>query len=1614
MKELLSKIQWNLGKSAIFENKVVWTFSELNQASDAKAKQLLSYLGDDIEMWPDVIPVISERSSEYIATILGCWKLGIGVVPLAKDIPQARFQHIVEDLDANLVINLSSTPQGGGVIEVNLDAAPTEISEPLPTQINDTGIAYVIYTSGTTGKPKGCVVGIESLLPIVDSFCKYYEIDQNSRMTFCANIAFDAAMMEWLPALLSGASLYVVSNEVIFRPESLVNFYSSNQITFSWLPTPLAEIMMADESIALPDSLKVLQTAGQRLTRRTPKHWHTRVENAYGPTETTVIATSHAVTSKGDKLPEIGTALPGVKCFVVDEHMKEVSTSVEGELLIAGVGLSRGYHNLPELTAERFITFEANNGEQLKAYRTGDICRFNRSGVLEYISRIDNQLKVNGFRVEGEEVIYNLLADKCIDQAHVMGHRNGSQDFLIAYIVAQQEVDTEQVKRKLAIELPDYMIPTYIIQLDKFPLTANHKLDEAALRRTLKLVSDLSDCDHKLSDDEKSFLNIFREQIGGQIGWKDQFFQYGGNSIAAIIIAAEVHKRFDLVLPFELFESKGTPQKLWDSITKVRFINTEIARHLDSDSEYTDVPLSSSQRSIWFFANMDTEDRAYHAKSQLMLQGNINPEAVAYAIQKVVDRHSIFRTAFLQGEGDGLQRVFKDYTVDLAQYNFSHLSEQDSEQALQHIVQEELNQSFDLASLPLVRWGLVKLSADKSVLVHIEHHLVHDGWSYNLFLKDFIFYYRAFVEESNAELDFPLQYADFCITQANWLESELQKQELTYWHKQLTGAPAAINLPTHYTDTDDPRAGQTLRIQLPRKTWQAVEQMAKQRAETPFSIMLAVYYMMLSRFSSDSDICVGSAFSNRQWLNADSIIGMMINTVALRYQLQPEMTFNQVLKGAAGVVQKAQRYQALPFEYLVNAIKPERVPGVNPLFQVFFGFHDSPMPELDLPGVEYGQVLEAIDSRAAKFDLSVVVIPRKGQLGDDDPVHLLWEFKRARFPKWLIENMIEDYLALLTAVIETPDVSLNQLTPNVPQLAGPAVEYPMTSVYQAVLDQAHRSPQASALFYQGEVYTYQELIEQVHHKAAYLVDLAIKPKSMVGICLPREANFVLWMLACQAAGIGYIPIDPDYPQQRKQYIIEHSQISHLITDKPSSEVHCIAPEAMIETDFQAVNVQADWPMYCIYTSGSTGLPKGVQISYSAFSNFIQAMQKQLCLSGSDKWLAITSFSFDISTLEIYLPLMSGAQVHLATQQATRNVPQLVEYIESQQITHCQATPSTWRALSSSGWRPSAKMHVLTGGEALDLALAAILAENNSHCYNMYGPTETTVWSSMQTFDKQRLSIALGTPIANTQFWILDHQLNQVPVGAIGELWISGYSLASGYLHAEQLTQQRFIEHPRLQQRLYKTGDLVALDNNHQIKFYGRQDNQVKISGHRIELDEIEQVIKQYKAVQQAAVVIRELSMGSQIIAFFAGDVDEVQLRAHCSQKLANYMVPHQFLQLKQLPLTPNYKVDRKALPQSIELTAIQHHHATPTESKLNQIFGEYLGQSEVDMEHHFYKLGGNSLMAMKACSRIRLELGVEMKGVDLIELGTLRAVASFIDALNDSEQEFCIAEELTL
>ncbi|MDQ3287867.1 MAG: amino acid adenylation domain-containing protein [Pseudomonadota bacterium] len=1595
------------GKLAVQDATRSLSYAELSHESSALAGELHRRgVGPG-----DLVCILGQRSVDFVVAALAVWRCAAGYVPIADDTPAERIDYVVRDTRSRVVICLGACVADDPryLSMASFDSASTI---PLSIGVEHSGaeVAYVIYTSGSTGAPKGVVVGHDSLAAVLHAYCNYHGIASTDRVSAVANIGFDASVIEYWPALARGASVHVGSREILHSMDGLMRWLSTERITYSWLPTPIAEVLLTAEGLDFPDSLRRIETAGERLKARPGADWKIPLHNSYGPTEATVIATSSLVAATGARGPDIGRPLPGVHVHVLDGDGRPVPEGETGELFIGGIGVARGYLNQPGLTAARFVPDPFSEKPCARMYATGDLCRWNDSGNLEFIARNDGQVKIRGNRVELGEIEQAMMALCGIRQSIC---RMADQR-LVGYYTRDPAVGVEEaLEISLRRVLPSYMVPDVFIELTEVPLSANGKTDYEALPLPEKVEHVI---DAALDVHQQAFLRWYRDTSGIALAWTDDFFRSGGNSVGAIMLLESLRRRDGVQLGLREFFNASSPCAVYDDLRAGPHGNevpsVDIERRDVAQSALA--PLSASQRSIWFMAGLHPDDRAYHAKAYVLFDGDLCATELRNALSDVVERHEVFRTTIKLVGDEPFQLIHPPFEVVLEEVDLTSVPSCDSARHLEQLLQGSINRPFDLDRLPLVRWALVRLAGQACALLHVEHHLVHDGWSYNLFLRDLVSSYSRRVDGVREADSAPtvLQYADYCVAQMAWLQNGQARASEDYWLNVLEGAPTRTNLPSNGVAGED--SGETIRVPFPRATWQKVQDFCRSRQCTAFAFVLGAFSHLLSRYSGDDDVCIGSAFANRSWGGADGIVGMVINTVVLRAAVAESDLVSDHLARCMQVCLDAQTHQAYPFERLVQLLNPTRVRGENPLFQVFMGFHDSPMPELAVPGGGKNiRVVEAVDSASSKFDLSLVVIPREGQEGEDDPVHMLWEFKHSRFAPWFVRRLIESFGHVVDSFLGSLDQPLANVRLEKPAICAlddgcPAPE-PVRMPYDRIRQVAEMNPDRIAVRFKSESVSYLQLMDSVDKKAARLAGEGIGSGDLVGICLPRSVDMLAWMLAAQRAGAAYVPIDPGYPPARISFILDHCRPGIVVRDSSGPEgTAATAAQAGATGDFIP---QAHDPAYVIYTSGSTGNPKGVVVDHGNLSAFLDAMTTLFPLCEEDRWCAVTSASFDISILECWLPLCTGAMLVLADEDEARDAGRIAALLSTHAVNHLQATPSTWRALLDTSWAPSEGRFVgLCGGEAMPGSLASALLARGVVLYNMYGPTETTIWSCVHAVQAGQVvdgSIPIGKPIAGTHVVVLDAQMQPVPLGAMGELWIGGAGVSQGYLNDPVQTAERFHQRPELSGgRLYKTGDIASLDIVGDLHFHGRSDGQVKIRGYRIELAEVEATLAGAPGLSRCAVSVVERGESRFLVAHVVmgpdGDCDTI--KAHCAKALPGYMVPDIWVALESLPLTPNGKIDRAALGEPVIELRPEAAPRTATEADLEQLYAALLDIERVDIRKGFYAIGGHSLLAMRLVARINRAYTTDISVTEFLRLDSIQSVAAHLDDVRGNAQ----------
>ncbi len=1059
-----------------------------------------------------------------------------------------------------------------------------------------------------------------------------------------------------------------------------------------------------------------------------------------------------------------------------------------------------------------------------------------------------------------------------------------------------------------------------------------------------------------------------------------------------------------------------------------------------------ELPLSYAQQRLWFLDQLEPNSALYNIPIALRLLGNLNQAALEQSLQEIIHRHEALRTNFITVDGKPSQIIHTETNWTVSVLEWQHLSPAEQEIATQQLAQEQALLSFDLANEVLIRATLVLLSQTEHILLVCMHHIVSDGWSMGVFIQELAALYKAYSQGEPSPLaPLPIQYADFALWQREWLQGDVLQTQLSYWQQQLKDTPALLSLPT-----DRPRpavqtfAGATQEFKLSVELTNRLTKLSQEQGCTLFMTLLAAYHTLLYRYTGVADILVGTPIANRDHSEIEGLIGFFVNTLVMRADLSGNPSFSQLLSHVREIALGAYVHQELPFEMLVETLHPERNLSHTPLFQVMFALQNAPMSQVELAGLTISSL--RAERATAKFDLSLSM-HNSTNFAEASPTTRLstgaglvgvWEYSTDLFDSSTIERMTGHFVTLLEGIVANPEERISQL-PMLTQVEqhqllvewnSTQAEYPFDKcIHELFEEQCLSTPDTVAVIFDNQQLTYQQLNCRANHLAHYLQSLGVKPDTLVGICVERSLLMVVGLLGILKAGGAYLPLDPDYPQERLSFMLEDAQVPVLLTQQqlfeklPQNQAQIIC----LDTDLQFISqsspdnlittVQAANLAYVIYTSGSTGQPKGVMLSHRNICNHMFWMQATFPLTEKDKVLQKTPFSFDASVWEFYAPLLVGGQLLLAQPGGHADTAYLLKLIAQEQVTTVQFVPSLLQILIEQGGLETCHSlkQIFCGGEALPVALQEnVLSNLNVNLHNLYGPTEAcidaTFWTCKQGIERQ--VVPIGRAIANTQIYILDEYLQPVPVGVPGELHIGGAGIARGYLNRPELTKEKFILNPfsdELDSRFYKTGDLVRYLPDGTIEYLGRIDNQVKIRGFRIELGEIEARLSQYEDVQACCVIAREDTTGDKrLLAYVVPHLRQTptvsQLRSFLSGQLPQYMMPHAFVMLESLPLLPNGKVDRRALPEpdfrgELEVSFVGPR--TPIEETLAQIWAEVLRLEQVGIHDNFFELGGDSILSIQIISRakqtgLHLTLKQLFAHQTIAELATVENIASVI------------------
>ncbi|WP_256251600.1 non-ribosomal peptide synthetase, partial [Burkholderia ubonensis] len=1602
---------------ALVTDSSLMTYADLNAQANALAHQLVNHYGVGPE---SLVGIMLDRSEAMIVAILGVLKAGAAFVPLDTAYPAERINHILGDTGLSLLLTQSSQLaqwyEYAGVTLLLDQELPgwTPLPDNPPRRAAPEHLAYVIYTSGSTGKPKGCLLEHRNLAHYISWAVGYYFPEgETGSFGLYSSLCFDFTLTNVFCPLVRGKSLriYPQSESIdtilarMFQPGSGVD-------TLKLTPTHihLLEYMNLGRS-----GVRKVIVGGEELT---PQHIATlrkidpaiEIYNEYGPTEATVGCIVKLVEDAPSTVL-IGRPIANTRVYIVDEALRPVPIGVPGEICIAGHGLARGYHKRPDVTAAKFVE-NPLPGEQ-RIYRTGDIGRWLPDGQIQCYGRVDDQVKIRGYRVELGEIEAALTAHEDVVGAAVMLRETAhGVRKLAAYVKGSASLSVPDLRAFLAGKLPDYMVPSDIFPIAEFPLNANGKLDRPALLAMEAAAAPDDAADLDATPIQRELVRIWRDVLDNPaVDLAGRFFDYGGDSLQAMQLVSRIWSSFSVEIGIDAIFELQTISAVSDLIEASSPLSGSMAGTITPRSRANDLPLSFPQQRLWFLAQLEGPSAAYNISSALRFEGDLDVPRLRAAVSEISRRHEILRTTFPAIDGRGVQRIAPPAPVELAVVDVAGESD-----ALA-LLADETDRPFDLAVGPLYRVVLYRVDARVHVFGVVMHHIILDAWSSGTLIGELAALYAG---QSLPEL--AVQYADYAVWQHERLASADTHRELALLSASLADAPDQIELPT-----DRPRPaiqrfdGAVLPFQLNGALADGVRAIAHASGTSTFMVVLAAYALLLSRYSNQQDIVIGSPIANRRSSMTEPLIGFFANMLALRVDLSGNPGFGELLARVKRVALDGYSRQEIPFEQVVDALKLERNLSRTPVFQVVFAYEKASSQPVNFPGLVATPV--SVETHTAKFDLTLHV-----QDSDHGLAGSL-EYNLDLFDAATIERMAEHFRQLLEAVIADSNRPLGDLSllsdaerntlivewNRTDTDFGADAEQPLHRLFE---QQAERTPDAVAAVHDDASLTYAELNLRANRLAHHLIALGVAPDSLVGVAMERSLDMIVALLAILKAGGAYVPVDPDYPAERVRFMIDNAQLRWLLTQQhllpalPDTDARLIVVDRDAH-EFAAAPAANPTPAlsgdnlaYMIYTSGSTGRPKGALNSHRAITNRILWMQHAYALGADDAVLQKTPFSFDVSVWEFFWPLVTGARLVFARPGGQRETDYLVDLIAREGITTVHFVPSMLRAFLD---HPDLDAHcaslrrVVCSGEALPYDLQQRFFERlDARLYNLYGPTEAavdvTAWECRR--DDPHRNVPIGRPIANTRVYIVDAQMQPVPVGVAGELLIGGVPVGRGYHGEPELSAAKFIADPFSADphaRLYRTGDLARYRADGNIEFLGRIDHQVKLRGLRIELGEIEATLREHPSVADCVVIAKTDGDRTFLIAYVAtASADVAELRGYLSGRLPGYMVPSRFVALPSLPLLPNGKINRKALPvpaDPVDEARPDAPAVTPREILLASIWKDVLQLPSIGIHDNFFELGGDSILSIQVISRAN-QAGLRITAKQLFQYQTIAQLAA--------------------
>jgi amino acid adenylation domain-containing protein len=1633
-----------------------WSYEKLNARAKQIAHSIVSLCGAGEQR----VALLCEHDAPMIAAMLGALQAGKTYVPMDPNYPEERLTYILEHSESttllvdgkNLALARRLTKSRLNVINIeHVDSGDAVVDLP---EVKPDALAYILYTSGSSGHPKGVMQNHRNVLHFIRAYTNNLHLHADDRLTLLSSYCFDASVMDIYGALLNGATLYPVD----IRQDGLAGLSEqmrSEGITiYHSTPTVYRYFIETLTQQSEFPRLRLVVLGGEEVKWRDVELYRKHFSdeclfvNGLGPTESTVSLQNFIDKQSclaGEGVP-VGFPVADTEVLLLNDAGKPVE--IKGEIAIKSPHVALGYWRNPEATNAAFSNTstvpeddagvplashaqDAPATDSVRIYRTGDLGRRLADGSIQFEGRKDFQIKLRGYRVELGEIEAVLSQHPSVrDSVVVIREISDHDKQLVAYVVPHSnQLDENDLRSFLKGKLPEYMLPAAFVTLDSLPLTASGKVNRRDLptpdcvARPNEFLAPRTQAEELLSGVWAEVLKIAR------VGATDNFFDLGGHSLLATQVVSRLRDVFQVEIPLRTLFEYPTVEGLADYVEANRRPGQDLSTPpILPVSEPNCSPLSFAQERMWFLERLDPNRSLYNLCRAIRLRGTIDIQALRQALAAIVTRHEALRTNFVFDNGEPRQLISAPPACNLSQVDLSCEPEPEREPLARRWLEEEARRPFDLTRDPLFQATLIRLNEAEHILVLTVHHIVFDGWSAGILSAELAAGYKSFVcGETPSLTDLPVQYADYARWQRRWLSGEVLESQLAYWKQQLAGAPARLTLPT---DRPQP-AVQTFNgarefLTLSPRIAERLKELSQRESATQFMTLLAAFVTLLSRYTGQEDIVVGSPIAGRTRTETEQLIGLFVNTLVLRTAVSGDLSFSELLRRVSRMTLEAYAHQDVPFEKVVEELQPERNPGSHPLFQVMFVLRNGLPPALELPGVQ-SEFVE-IDHCTSNFDLTLEIIENA------DELMCAVEYNSNLFDAATIVHLLGHFETLLEGVVADPELKISEL-PLIPESElrrilvewnDTRTDYPANKcVHELFEERARSAPEATALVFNDSRLTYRELNRQANQLANYLRGLGVGPDVLVGVRMERSARLVVALLGIVKAGGAYLPLDLSYPKERVAFMLSDARAPVLLTQQ-----HLVG--GLPESDTKLVSVDAKWEviaresaenpinlsmaenlLYVIYTSGSTGTPKGVSVTHRAVNRLVLNTD-YVELTAADRVAQASNSSFDAATFEIWGALLHGAQLVGISQDVLLAPKRFAEEIRTRKISVMFLTTALFNQIARDAPAAFNSMRQLMfGGEAVDPHSVRRVIQHGppQRLVHVYGPTESTTfstWYLIESVPDNALTIPIGRPISNTETYIVDQYLNPVPVGVPGDLYIGGDGLARDYLNRPELTSERFIANPfsdSPRARLYRTGDVARYRADGNIEFVGRVDHQVKIRGFRVELGEVEAALTEYPEVAEAVVTIKEDQPGDKRLTAYFVPVKEskitvAKLRELLKQRLPDYMIPAAFVRLESLPLSPNGKVDRRALPGPEGVKPdLETDFVAPSdelELKLTKIWEKVLDVRPVGVNDNFFELGGHSLLAMRVFVRIENSFGRNLPLATLFQAPTVRKLAQVL------------------